>query len=141
MTNVVVLAGMFMGAAEGQPGDFFEKRVRPVLAEHCFSCHGPKKQSAGLRLDSHKALMEGSDNGPVVVPGQPDKSPLVAALAHTGQVKMPPKGKLPAEAIEAFTAWVKLGAPWPDVAVKMNPDIAADAWKKHWTFRPIANPA
>ena len=49
--------------------EFFEKKVRPVLAEQCYSCHGPKKQSASLRLDRKADLLKGGDNGPVVVPG------------------------------------------------------------------------
>src|SRR5215210_6811610 len=106
--EIFLIAALFLGQAtpkqslDPQHIDFFEKRVRPVLVENCVACHGSKKQNGGLRLDSRKALLEGGDNGPVVVPGQPDKSPLVAALSHAGQVKMPPKGKLPADAIEAL---------------------------------------
>ena len=74
--------------------DFFERRIRPVLAERCFECHGQKKQEAGLRLDSRAAVLKGSDSGPVVEPGKPDESLLVEAIGHSGAVKMPPKGKL-----------------------------------------------
>lgn len=142
--ELLVLAGSFLALeiqAKSPPAaDFFEARVRPVLAEHCFSCHGPKKQSAGLRLDSRQALLEGSDKGPVVVPGQPDKSALVAAIQHTGQVKMPPKSKLPAQAVEALTTWVKLGVPWPDKNAVPLAQQDPEAWKKHWAFQPIKNP-
>ena len=61
---------------------FFETKVRPLLAEHCFQCHGPEKQRAGLRLDSREAMLKGGDSGPAVVPGQPDKSLLVEAINH-----------------------------------------------------------
>src|SRR5262245_39478713 len=57
-----------------QAAEFFETHVRPVLAERCFSCHGDKMQMAGLRLDSRAALLKGSDHGPVVVAGDPEKS-------------------------------------------------------------------
>src|SRR5436190_22494361 len=70
--------------------EFFEKHVRPVLAENCLRCHGPKKQMSGLRLDSRAALLEGGDNGPAVTPGDPDHSPLVRAVRHQGERKMPP---------------------------------------------------
>ena len=55
--------------AEG--AEFFESKIRPILADNCFTCHGSKKQKAGFRLDSRPALIKGSENGPVVVPGQP----------------------------------------------------------------------
>src|SRR5262249_23469106 len=97
-----------------QATEFFEKRVRPILAENCFSCHGEKKQKAGLRLDSREALLKGSETGPVVRPGNPSESALIRAVRQDGDVKMPPTGKLPAEAIDALTTWVKLGAPWPE---------------------------
>jgi hypothetical protein len=77
--------------------------------------------------------MKGSDGGPVVVPGEPDKSPLVQAVRHTGEIKMPPRKQLPAEAVEALTAWVKLGAPYPDDAAAAGPDPG----KTHWAFRPV----
>src|SRR5437868_1178338 len=82
--------------------DFFESRVRPVLAEHCFPCHGPKKQKSGLRLDSRAALLQGGDSGPAVLPGDAEKSLLVRAVRHDGAVKMPPKGKLPPETVDTL---------------------------------------
>src|SRR2546426_5276733 len=82
-----------------QQAEFFEKRIRPVLADNCFSCHGPKKQQSGLRLDSLAGVLKGTEEGPVVVKGHPEKNPLIRALQHKGDVKMPPKGKLPAQGI------------------------------------------
>ncbi|MCI0458741.1 MAG: PSD1 and planctomycete cytochrome C domain-containing protein [Gemmataceae bacterium] len=119
--------------------DFFEKRVRPVLAEHCYTCHGLKKQQAGLRLDSGAALRKGSDGGPVLVPGDPDRSLLVQAVRHQGDLKMPPKGKLPEQAVADLAAWVKVGAPWPETGTIAQVQVA-DAWKKHWAFQPVKNP-
>src|SRR5262249_56614780 len=74
--------------------EFFEKQVRPLLADNCLSCHGPMKQRGGLRLDSRAGMMKGSDSGPVVVPGEPDKSLLIQAVRQQDNVKMPPKSKL-----------------------------------------------
>src|SRR5262245_20984247 len=68
---------------------FFEERVRPVLANRCVKCHGDKKQEGGLRLDSRAAILAGADGGPVVEPGQPDKSTLILAVRHAGDTKMP----------------------------------------------------
>src|SRR3954447_21321654 len=126
-------------AADPKPApeavEFFEKKVRPVLAEQCYSCHGPKKQSASLRLDRKADLLKGGDNGPVIVPGDPDKSPLVLAVRQTGELKMPPKKVLPAEAVEALAHWVKIGAPYPDDAV-----ATADPTKTHWAFQSVKDP-
>ncbi len=132
-------------------GDFFEKHVRPVLAENCFTCHGPKQQKSGLRLDSREAVLKGTDLGPVVLPGDVEKSPLVRAIRYDGDVKMPPKKKLPPEAIEALTKWVRLGAPWPTAKDeagtrkdepgqppdKSHPSSFHLHPSKHWAFQPV----
>src|SRR5262245_55480274 len=75
---------------------FFETKIRPVLAENCFKCHGPQKHKAQLRLDSAEAFKKGGDSGkPLVVAGQPDESLLLRAVRHAeGVEKMPPEGKL-----------------------------------------------
>src|SRR6516225_7537681 len=49
--------------------NFFETKIRPVLVERCYECHGEKKQKGGLRLDGKAALLKGGDSGPIVVPG------------------------------------------------------------------------
>ena len=92
---------------------FFEKNIRPVLAEKCLSCHGEKSQSASLRLDSRAALLKGGDKGAIVDLTNPEKSHLLEALRYTGSIKMPPSGKLPAQVVADFTAWLTMGAPWP----------------------------
>lgn len=116
--------------------DFFEKQIRPVLSEHCWSCHGPKKQNAGLRLDSRAALFKGGESGPVIDEKEPAKSLLLAAVRHEGELRMPPKpkAKLGQPAIDALTEWVKRGAPWPETTAAETPD-----WRKHWAFQPVAN--
>jgi hypothetical protein len=112
----------------------FEKHVRPVLVEHCQRCHGGKKQMGGLRLDSREALLKGGDSGPAVVPGKADASRLIHAVRHTGELKMPPKSKLPAPALAALEAWVRAGAPWPAA----HPvSAASEEWKRHWAFQPV----
>src|SRR5690348_9924454 len=108
-----VSAAQAAAPADAQAIEFFEKHVRPVLVSKCQSCHGAKRQQGGLRLDSRAALLKGSDNGSVLVPGAPDKSLLIKAIRYEGDVQMPPKGKLPDETIAHLTAWIKMGAPWP----------------------------
>jgi mono/diheme cytochrome c family protein len=125
--------------AQDNPDDLFEKRIRPVLAEHCWKCHGPTKQSSGLRLDSRDAILQGgSGEGAAVVAGDPEASPMIRAVRQHGELKMPPKGHLPDDAIADLTSWVKAGAPWP-----VNPgatSASADLAKTHWSFQPMRLP-
>ena len=84
--------------------EFFEKSVRPVLAERCYDCHGAHKHQNGLRLDSRAAVIRGSDYGKVVEPGNPSASKLIKAVRHAPGVEaMPKKGdKLPEAQIAAL---------------------------------------
>src|SRR5689334_7081141 len=74
--------------------DYFEREVRPILVDTCQKCHGEKKQEGELRLDSRAALLKGGSIGPAIEPGNPEKSLLIAAVRHVGDVQMPPKAKL-----------------------------------------------
>ncbi len=134
-------------AAAGEEGDaasasrFFESYVRPLLATNCFECHGPARQESDIRLDARAVVLEGSD--PLVVPGQPDASRLIAAVRHTGDIKMPPEARLPDDAIAVLEAWVKMGAPWPETipaeASSRAHEIAAAA-RTHWAYQPVRKP-
>jgi hypothetical protein len=123
---------------------FFETKVRPVLAEHCYRCHGPAKQRGGLRLDSRAALLAGGDQGPAISPGHPERSLLLRAVRHEGDVKMPPKSKLARPQIDALARWVKLGAPWPGAEKAPAPVRTTagvtDRDRSHWAFRPVRRP-
>src|SRR5688572_28419212 len=115
----IILVLTALGPAAGAPvsptdADFFERQVRPVLSEHCWSCHGPKKQTAGLRLDTRAGLLKGGESGPAVDSKAPDKSLSLAAVRHEGDLKMPPKTRLPRPAVDALAEWVRRGAPWPE---------------------------
>src|SRR5262245_34492665 len=104
---------LFASAGRAEGDDFFEKKVRPVLAEHCYACHSAtaKKERGGLRLDTPEAIRTGGESGPVVKPKDED-SLLLKAVAHApGASAMPPKSKLPDSAIADLRAWVKMGAP------------------------------
>ena len=95
---------------------FFEKKIRPVLVDQCYSCHSAEaeKLKGGLALDTRDGLRAGGDSGASIVPGSPDKSLLITALRHTDDdLKMPPKQKLPAAVIADFEQWVAMGAPDP----------------------------
>src|SRR5689334_11388558 len=110
---LAVSAGGFARADDSRE-EFFEAKVRPVLVQHCVQCHGEKKASAGLRLDSRQAVVRGGESGAAVVPGRADASLLIEAVRHeNSDLKMPPDGKLAPDAISALTRWVADGAVWP----------------------------
>ena len=130
---------------------FFEKSVRPTLAEHCYRCHGPDSGAgkAKLRVDSLEALLKGGLSGPAIVRGEPERSLLILAVRHEGDVAMPPKKKLAAAEIEALTAWVKMGAPWPSTTGLPTPAPSdggtiprwPESARGFWAFRmPVAAP-
>src|SRR3954468_14208025 len=91
----VVLPFLFAaGAAAADPKgvEFFEKRVRPILVERCYECHGEKKHKGGLRLDSAAAVLKGGDSGPALVPGKPEESRIIKGISWSDpDFQMPPK--------------------------------------------------
>jgi Protein of unknown function (DUF1553)/Protein of unknown function (DUF1549)/Planctomycete cytochrome C len=113
--------------------EFFEKSVRPVLANRCVACHGAKASKGGLRLDSREAVLAGGEGGAVVVSGKPNASRLIKAVRHDGDLKMPGNNKLPDAEIAALERWVELGLPWPKTGMIASPNSAKD----HWAFQPL----
>jgi len=133
-------------APADRAGEFFEKSIRPVLANNCFECHGTRKHKAGLRLDSRDAMLAGGESGPAIVPGHPEKSLLVKAIHYRDETKMPPKGQLRAGDIVALTKWIQQGAPWPQNKVEARIAPKTSGFKitpkdrGFWSFRPVADP-
>ncbi|WP_220498132.1 DUF1553 domain-containing protein [Rhodopirellula sp. JC639] len=91
--------------------DFFEKKIRPVLVEHCYECHSADSDDLGgnLRVDDRPSMLVGGQSGPVLVAGSPDESLIIQALRYDG-VEMPPEAPLPQHVIKDFETWVSLGA-------------------------------
>ncbi len=125
---------------------FFEKKVRPLLAEHCYQCHSvdAKRIEANLLLDSRASHVRGGDSGAAIVPGDASSSLLIEAL-HYDSYEMPPKGKLSNEAIQTLTRWVNIGAPWPDepapVAHSTQDDFDLEKRKSDfWVWQPMQTP-
>jgi hypothetical protein len=107
--------------APDSPGsvEFFEKKIRPILADHCYNCHSADtKPSGGLRVDDRNGLLMGGDDGPAIVAGDPDNSLLLERIVHaTGKKRMPKEGKLLTEAeVADLTAWIKKGFRRPSAA-------------------------
>ncbi len=95
--------------------EFFEKKIRPVLVAHCYSCHGPDRQESRLRLDNSASIFQGGRSGPALAPGQPLKSRLYQAITYKSpDLKMPPPGRLPDSVIADIRTWIEVGAPWPE---------------------------
>jgi cytochrome c553 len=122
----------------------FERRIRPIFAAHCVSCHGPAKQKGGLRLDRRAPALAGGESGPAIVPKRVDEGELLKAVRYDPDgYRMPPTGKLPPETVAELERWIKEGADWPDDAALSNPPAASkEDWLKarknaHWCWRPI----
>lgn len=123
---------------------FFEAEVRPLLQEHCYSCHSEDsgKRKGGLWLDRREGWQVGGDAGPSIVPGDVEKSLLIQTIRYgDSNLQMPPKTKLPAEAIGVLEKWVAMGAPDPRDAA-MAGAVRKDAIdfekaRQGWAFRPL----
>jgi len=122
--------------------EFFEKRVRPILASRCYECHSTAKgkKQGGLLLDDRIAIVAGGDSGPAATSGEPDKSLLIEAVRYDpAGFQMPPTGKLPAAEIETLAEWVKRGLPHPTAAAAKTATKQIDlvAGRQHWAFQPL----
>ncbi|MCP4849639.1 MAG: DUF1549 domain-containing protein [Verrucomicrobiaceae bacterium] len=134
--------------------EFFEEEIRPLLSNHCYSCHSAKaeakgKLKAGLRLDSLEMMLKGGDSGPALIP-RDINSLIIKAVGYLNEdMAMPPKGKLKDREITALKKWVELGAPWPGALLEQLTDTQEDPepydWDafrlNHWSFRPVKKPA
>ena len=127
--------------------EHFEKRVGPLLLERCSECHGAEAQESGLRLDTIAGILAGGELGPLFIPGEPDKSALVAAVRRQGDLKMPPDEPLDRREIDVLVNWVRSGAPTPDgnFSLAFRPSSNVDAEftaeeKSHWAFQPLQDP-
>ncbi|MFN9972267.1 MAG: c-type cytochrome domain-containing protein, partial [Phycisphaerae bacterium] len=126
---LAALVCLRLHAAEGNV-EFFETKVRPVLAERCFSCHTQTKLG-GLEMVSQASLAK------VVVPGKPDESRL---LARVRSGEMPPAGgKLKDSEIANLETWSRDGAVWPASAVpaaKSKDYLIRPEPRAYWAFQP-----
>ncbi len=95
-----------VAASEGEIT--FSGSIQPLLTTTCQRCHGATRADEGLLLTTYEQIMAGSDNGPVVIPGDPDNSLLVTMLVEG---KMPKRGaKLSPEQVQLISDWVAAGA-------------------------------
>ena len=126
--------------------DFFEQKIRPVLIQHCYTCHSSVADpiEGGLQLDFRDGVLKGGSRGPAVLPGKPDESILLKAIRYE-ELEMPPSGQLPARVIDNFRKWIQKGAVDPrDMPVTADSDrieIDYDEAREFWSFRPLSDPS
>lgn len=85
-----------------------------LLQKNCFRCHGkgPRLRS-DLDLRTRVTALKGGENGPALVPGNPQESAMYLQIAHEAEPHMPPKRTLGPESVQLVQAWIEAGAPWP----------------------------
>ena len=120
----------------------FAQDVQPIFRSRCYTCHGPSKQTNGLRLDRKEAALQGGTSGRVIVPGSSAQSKLVQRVASTNDAfRMPPVGpRLTAAEIATLTSWIDQGAKWPLSPPAVTRQVAPSQQKQHWSFQPVRRP-
>jgi len=151
--HLALIACLLGGAAPAddkitpQQEQFFEQKIRPLLAENCFKCHGPSKQESELRLDSPAAMSRGGASGEkLIAAGDPEQSYLVKVVRHEGDIKMPPETKLNDDQIAFLSEWIRQGAPWPATTSPEPSALSAiervDVHRReHWAYQPVTRPS
>jgi len=144
---VFIVSASVLNAADTGPAgiEFFESKIRPILVEHCYSCHSKdaKKLKGKLRVDSLEALLQGGESGPSIIPKNPEKSLFIEAISYKNtEMQMPPKSKLSDAQIADLTDWVRRGAPWPASIVKEHSAVVEDfdlekRKAAHWAWSPV----
>lgn len=135
---------VFAQAAPAPGSAFFESKIRPILADHCYECHSAEagKSKGGLRVDDRDSLLRGGDTGPAVVPGKPGESLLLVSMEHSDpDLVMPPeKPRLSDAVLEDFRKWITEGAADPRESVAGKDGKPVDdfeARKQHWSYQPL----
>jgi mono/diheme cytochrome c family protein len=141
-------AALAQSAKEEAGVEFFEQKVRPILANHCYQCHSADtKPAGGLRVDDRNGLLLGGDAGAAVVPGSPEKSLVLQRIQHANpKRRMPKEGELLTDAeVADLTTWIRDGAAWPRERIPGSIGRTKPAYEdlkaKHWAWQPLANPA
>lgn len=126
---------------------FFREKVLPLLESRCFECHGPDSEAKGdLKLSSRASMLAGGENGPAIVPENPDESLLMQAVRYEA-LEMPPRSRMPDEEIEILSQWITDGAVWPDEGTPETVEKPKAAFPlqeriaSHWAWKKIERPA
>ncbi|MCC6366456.1 MAG: hypothetical protein IT165_23295 [Bryobacterales bacterium] len=114
MTAALLCLAMF--AAD--PAQYFEKKVAPILARRCLSCHNNEMKDGGISFLDRDSVLKGGSHGPAIVPGKPEQSYLLRAISHKEDVKMPPGIPLPHKEVKTLTEWIRRGAVWGKIGAQ-----------------------
>lgn len=115
-----------------QQAELFNTKIRPVLFDTCGECHLDDEEG-GLRIDSREALLKGGENGPAIVPGEPENSLLIHAILRGSGPRMPKdRPKLSVDTIAAFEQWIRDGAPWPPDKLEGSARQIAQGKSQNW---------
>lgn len=145
--TLILLAARARAADDAKGIAFFESKIRPVLVEHCYECHSTaalaaKKLRGELLLDSREGMLKGGGNGPAIVPGKAEFSLLIKTLHQVGNIKMPPKGKLPDSVLADLEVWINMGAPDPRTgAVARQKGLSLEEGRRLWAYQPVKKAA
>ncbi len=145
LAAAAILFGFALSVAvsvAGEESDLFERKIRPVLVEHCYECHAGDADDikGGLRLDNPDAMLRGGDSGTAVMPGEPDKSLLLAAIRYDG-FEMPPSGPLDDRIVQDFEKWIEAGAAdprqasTPEGSPEEIVEVDWEAARQFWSFQ------
>lgn len=159
MRRALVIIGLSLVgslSAEEDGVSFFREKVKPILEENCFKCHGglgsngEPKVRGGLQLISRKGLMLGGDHGDAVNLDDPASSLLLEVLSYENEeLEMPPRGKLPEQQQQLIRKWLEMGAPWTpedaDRLVEIHEPLADittvnEKTLSHWSYRSMQSP-
>lgn len=142
----------FLAAPAGAGGDdaareYFEREIRPILANRCYECHDADAgaDAANLRLDYRGGWIEGGDRGPTVDVDAPENSLLLRAISYDDpDLQMPPRSKLPEREIKTLRQWIEAGAVGPadpPTPRDEQPDFDLESRRRgHWAWRPVERP-
>lgn len=126
--------------------EFFEKRIRPILLEHCYECHSGEEVNGGLSVESRQQLLAGGDSGPAIRLDLAAESLLIAAVSYENEhLQMPPQGRLAASQVELLREWIERGAPDPrgssasQKSGRPQAGMSLEEGRQFWSFLPVAN--
>ena len=140
---VIASAAAGSDAVSPEDAEFFEERVRPLLAARCYECHSDDadRVEGALKLDSRAAAFAGGDSGPAIDAEDVQASWLLDAVRGE-TYEMPPSGPLPAGETAVFEEWFRRGAPWPEDGVALDEAGGFDLEARrasHWCWQPVAD--
>jgi len=136
----VFVAAQLLAEEAERDAAWYERHIRPLLAQHCYACHSAqaKVPRSGLRLDVREGWLRGGQRGAAIVPGQPEHSLLIRAVKRTDpELHMPPRQALTEREVALLEEWIRRGAPAPETPTAGSRTVALDQAKKHWAFQPL----